>query len=127
MIKFFQACLFSFLMIYLQISYAADNLSGESTDKTIQYKQVSDITTDKVVDVSVYVIVFLLLAALFVYFIKKQGYLGSYNIIAPAGIKILSVSKLSRKTTVYKIEIDGHEYHVLESSDNIVNLEVSRE
>lgn len=77
---------------------------------------------EKTVNVIVFVVSALLFSAIAVYYLKKKGFSFPYSIVPTDDLTVLSINKISRKTTLYNIKLDGHEIRFLESSDNIVIL-----
>ncbi|MFW2373947.1 MAG: hypothetical protein ACN4GM_12555 [Gammaproteobacteria bacterium] len=102
---------------------ADNNLTENNTSLAeIPYKKESDVSVETTVNVLVFLVSVLVLSAIGVYYLKKKGFSFPYNIVSSDDFAVLSINKISRKTTLYKIKLDGQEISILESSDNIVTL-----
>lgn len=124
------------LVIYFVISILTFSISlpvlaelksseEENSLSEIPYKKQSDVSVDTTVNVFVFIVSVLFLCAIGIYFLKKNGFTFPYNIVQSDDLTVLSINKISRKTTLYKIKLDGQEIRILESSENIMILNKS--
>ena len=108
---------------YLSPAYAdRSQLKNAPTGTSIPFKKESDVTEDAVVNAFITIILLLLISGLGVFYLKKKGFKGVYGMKSSNDVSVLSVNRISRKTTLYKVKVNGREINFLESSDNVLLL-----
>lgn len=91
-------------------------------ESTIPFKQDSDVTEDTAVNAFIFVVLLLATSAIGVFYLRKKGFKGVYGMGSSSDVSILSVNRISRKTTLYRVKVNGREVNFLESSDNVLLL-----
>lgn len=88
---------------------------------TIPYKQEKEIS-EKSGPILTVLFVFVVAAAIFVYFFKKK--LSITNSIQSGNIKIIETKRLNTRLTVFHIEVKNKEIIIVQSGDNIKTLDI---
>jgi len=108
---------------YLAPVYAdSSQVKNEQTGSSIPFKKESDVSEDTAVNAFVSIILLLLISGLGVFYLKKKGFKGVYGMKSSNEVSVLSVNRISRKTTLYKVKVNDREIDFLESSDNVLLL-----
>ncbi len=99
-----------------EVPVAAQN---SETEGAIPFKQDSEVVTRTAINSFMFIAVLILIAFFILYSLKKKGVTLPFMIKPSNKINILSRSSISNRTTILRVSVEGEEFIIFESKDNI--------